>query len=197
MADGDDSLPHLVDRFLNCYGARAVIVGPHGSGKSTLLEHLVPLLGCVVWRQSAAAASGGDSAVAIVWLSLRRHERPFRQLVDSCQFWQRSGLLVIDGWEQLSTWQAIRVCWMTRRTGMGLLATCHRDYWLLPTLTKTAATPERVQQLVTERLVNAGCLSASEQRRFNELSLLTQLLQEEQGSVREVFMRLYDRFEDH
>lgn len=80
--------------------------------------------------------------------------------------------------------------------GMGLLATSHRKHWLLPTLVETAATPDRVQQLVTQRLAHAGHLTESQQREFRELSLLAQLLHEERGSVREVFMRLYDRYED-
>ncbi len=228
LADGDNSLPCLVERFRCQYDSRAIVVGPHGSGKSTLLEHLVPRLGYVVWRQFAGAKSTqlesqavpagahpppqtesslqaindvaelcDKSAAPIVWLSLRRQEQPMHKLADSRRFWRRAGLLVIDGWEQLSTWQAIRVCWSTRRTGMGLLATCHRDYWLLPTLVTTTATAEHVQRLVRERLASAGCLSAKEQHEFSELALLTQLLKEEQGSVREVFMRLYDRYEDY
>lgn len=179
----DDSLAVLADRFQRQFQCRAAIVGPHGSGKSTLLEHLVPLL-------------DGE----VVWLSLRRSERPFHKVRASTHQWPRGGVLVLDGFEQLSTWHAIRVCWMARRRRMGLLVTCHRPSRLLPTLLALAPTAELVQRLVADRLAESDSLSPFEHSGWVDAMTDKQRLQlwltEERGSVREVFMRLYDDYED-
>jgi energy-coupling factor transporter ATP-binding protein EcfA2 len=169
----------MLERLQQRLSYRAAIVGPHGSGKSTLLEHLGPLLGEETIR-----------------LRLRRSERPFAKIQASVPQWTTGGMLVLDGFEQLSLWQAIRVCWMTRRRQVGLLVTCHRPSWLLPTLVRTAPTPELVQRLVSERLADAHQLSPTARCRLTEPRLLQRWLTEERGSVREVFMRLYDYFED-
>lgn len=179
----DDSLAALADCFQRQFKCRAAIVGPHGSGKSTLLEHLVPLL---------------DSEV--VWLSLRRSERPFSKIRASTLQWSSGGVLVLDGFEQLSTWQAIRVCWMVRRRRMGLLATCHHPSRLLPTLRTLTPTAELVQRLVADRLADSRSLSQPDRgewvKELTDERMIQHWLTEERGSVREVFMRLYDYYED-
>lgn len=178
----DDSLAVLADRFQRRFHCRAAIVGPHGSGKSTLLEHLVPLL-------------NGEA----VWLKLRRSEQPLKKIRATSSQWSPGGVLVLDGFEQLSTWQAIRVCWMVRRRRMGLLVTCHQPSLLLPTLLALAPTAELVQRLVTERLAESRALSPVERSEWIEEMTdeqrLKRWLTEERGSVREVFMRLYDYYE--
>ncbi len=79
---------------------------------------------------------------------------------------------------------------------MGLLATCHRRSLWLPTLVEIAPTAELVQQLVIQRLAGDKQVSQADRQRWTDLSLLQQWLAQEQGSVREVFMRLYDCYED-
>jgi energy-coupling factor transporter ATP-binding protein EcfA2 len=179
----DDSLTALADSFQTRFRRRAAIVGPHGSGKSTLLEHLIPLL-------------NGEK----VLLKLRRSEQPFKKIRASTPQWSRGALLVLDGFEQLSTWQAIRVCWMVRQRRMGLLVTCHQPSWLLPTLLRLAPTAELVQRLVTERLAESHARSPLDRSEWIEemtdAQRLKRWLTEERGSVREVFMRLYDSYED-
>ncbi len=179
----DESLAALADSFQRQFHYRAAIVGPHGSGKSTLLEHLIPLL---------------DSEA--VWLSLRRSEQPFSKIRASTPQWSSGGVLVLDGFEQLSIWQTIRVCWMVRLRRMGLLVTCHRPSRLLPTLLTLAPTAELVQRLVTDRLAESRALSPLDRCEWlDEMTDERRLqgwLTKERGSVREVFMRLYDYYED-
>ena len=179
----DDSLAVLANSFQQRFHCRAAIVGPHGSGKSTLLEHLIPLL---------------DANA--VWLKLRRREKPFKKIRASSSQWSPGAVLVLDGFEQLSTWQAIRVCWMVRQQRVGLLATCHQPSWLLPTLLTLAPTAELVQRLVTERLTDSHTISQPDRNEWIEEMMderrLKRWLTEEHGSVREVFMRLYDYYED-
>lgn len=175
----DDSPATLAQRFHEALESRGAIVGPHGAGKSTLLEHLKPLL-------------RGEQ----ISLSLRRGERPFRSVCNTTSQWTQGGVLILDGFEQLSTLQAIRVCWKVRRSRMGLLATCHRRSRLLPTLVEIAPTAQLLQQLVVQRLAADDQLSQADRQRWTDLGLLQQWLTQEQGSVREVFMRLYDCYED-
>lgn len=185
----DDSADVLADKFHKRFRGRAAIVGPHGSGKSTLLEHLVPLLDCKV-----------------VWLKLRRSEQPLKEIRTTIERGASGGALVLDGFEQLSTLQAIRVCWMVRRRRMGLLVTCHRPSWLLPTLLTLTPTVGLVRQLVAECLAPCltRCLVESHGRfdrrewadAMTDESRLASWLAEEHGNIREVFMRLYDYYED-
>lgn len=175
----DNSPAKLAERFHRALGSRGAVVGPHGAGKSTLLEHLKPLL-------------HGER----ISLSLRRGQRPFQMICKTVPQWTHGGVLVLDGFEQLSTTQAICVCWMVRRRSMGLLATCHRRSLWLPTLVEIAPTAELVQQLVIQRLAGDSQVSQADRQQWTDLELLQQLLTQEQGSVREVFMRLYDCYED-
>lgn len=178
-AVADNSPATLAKRFHETLGSRGAIVGPHGAGKSTLLEHLKRVL-------------RGEQ----ISIKPRRGQRPFRTVYNSVSEWTRGDVLILDGFEQLSTLQAICVCWMARRRGMGLLVTCHRHSLWLPTLVEIAPTAQLVQQLVVQRLAGERQVSQADRRRWTDLELLQQWLAQEQGSVREVFMRLYDCYED-
>lgn len=215
------SLPELAIRFQQELGRRAAIIGPHGSGKSTLLTQLVPLLGELRWRQFAAAEPlqatarstlqiasagsfsenpAGENSVGggIVWLVLRRSQQsPLPHILHSRSHWRPGGLLVLDGMEQLRSWEyaALRLC--LGPAGMGLLATCHHVYRTLPCLVDTSATPQILQQLIAERLAAGRPVSPELHKHLTDLQLIRRMLAEEQGSVREVFMRLYDVVENH
>lgn len=141
---------------------------------------------------------------AIVWLALRRHKTPaFKptvvgstappttpvgQLWRSRSHWKRDGLLVIDGFEQLPKPMQWLTIGLTRRRRMGLLVTTHRSVPLRPLL-KTKPSLELAKRLVMQVFEN-HCGPVPEG--LIDERLLQCLLNEEQGNLREVLMRLYD-----
>lgn len=195
------SVANLAAKFKTQHGCQAAIVGPHGSGKSTLLSHLVPELGDVAWHQPADKQDGLLNPTGnIVWLALRRAgQRPLPQIVATRKYWRQGGLLVLDGLEQLRPWEVLCLRITQRAAGMGLLATCHRRLRMpglnLATLVDTHADAELVRRLIVERLESACGISSAWKQDFTQIQLIERLLEEEQGNVREVFMRLYDLVE--
>jgi len=126
---------------------------------------------------------------SITWLAVRRGAQAAQRVVLSRQHWQPGGMLVIDGFEQLSWWTQWRTMHSTRSRGMGLLVTSHRRL-ALSTLVQTEASVPLVQHIIHRAQENAGVGLAPG---FASPPLIAQLLQEEGGNVREVLMRLYDR----
>lgn len=190
----------LATSFRSQCRCRAAIVGPHGSGKSTLLAHLVPQLGDIGWYQSAENRGSYVRPQAngtVVWQVVRRGLRPLQQILSSHAAWQKSGVLVVDGWEQLRGWEAAWLRTRVWKTRMGLLVTCHRPRFSLPSLHDTTPDVDIVQRLVVECLVRADWIPEAVRQQLAAGPLIERLLLEEQGSVREVFMRLYDLVENY
>lgn len=179
LAPADHCVAELARRFTSDLHGRGLVVGPHGSGKSSLLAHLVPQL--------------QGRCVSHV---LRRGQRPYRQILAHRPQWRRGRILVLDGLEQLWPWEYALVRSLAAAAGMGLLATAHRPYRSLPTLVKTAADVATLQQLVARLLSAQRELPTQLLERLLDPHQLGQLLAAEQGSVREVFMRLYDVVEE-
>lgn len=193
QANRGPEIVSLRDRFLDRLNRRGALVGPHGSGKSTLLEHLVPYLGRLRFRRDASGqvTTQSDSG-NVVWLGLRRHGGAMDLHRDQ---WQAGGLVVLDGFEQLHGMSRLRVVLETRLKRIGLLVTSHHST-LLPTLMATNVTLPLVGALVAARLAEANDLPPLLAKMLLDERLLGQLLLETEGNVREVFMRLYDRYEN-
>jgi hypothetical protein len=100
----------LVDR-LRQYAWRGAIVGPHGSGKSTLLEALVP-----------AIEQAGRQARRV---SLHDGERRLPAEFVWPKSSEPAGVVIVDGYEQLSWLARRKLNTALRRSGWGLLATVH------------------------------------------------------------------------
>jgi hypothetical protein len=196
----------LVDRFENVCKRRGAIVGPHGTGKSTLLEHLTPRLGRVVWRtKSSRENSSGDTPASrdvsefplsfstgrpVIWLSLRRDRRPFSSWLGTRRLWTKGSLLVIDGFEQMTLpgrWLVLRV---NRFAQSGILLTSHRPM-ALTTLCWTGSNVAALQGTILRAFHNAG---VSGEEHYLDAARLRELLELENGNIREVLMRLYDDF---
>ncbi|WP_425615616.1 hypothetical protein NA78x_005545 [Anatilimnocola sp. NA78] len=147
------------------------IIGPHGSGKSSLLAALAPRLeaqGRVVVQQQL---HGGQRALD--WQPLKHRE------------WTNRTLVVIDGYEQLSSWQRLLLKWRCCLRGAGLLVTAHQPVGL-PVIFTTKPSLELalgiVQQLLPEsddRITPAD---------------VAQAYTTHQGDLREMLLRLYDVF---
>ncbi len=168
----------LRDRLIADCQSRGAILGPHGAGKSTLVHHLL-------------SGWGGPFAR----LQLRRRESPWGRVRQVLPGMGRGQLLVLDGFEQLSPLARIHVRWSTRRRGVGLLVTSHRTCGVT-VLARVEPGPELVWRLVRNRLDAAGVALSGEAMRDLE-HRTGRLLRVHGGNVREVFMALYDWFEEH
>ncbi|MFO0916039.1 MAG: hypothetical protein U0795_23985 [Pirellulales bacterium] len=159
----------LLDTFERL-GRRAQIVGPHGTGKSTLIATLQPHMIARGWDVLAVWCRADERRLPS-WL----FERP----------WTERTVLVIDGYEQLTWWDRLKLRWRAWRGKSGWLVTSHSDL-AGPVLWRTVADLATVRQLVHQLLSQQG--------------LDPQLLDERldaswsacQGNVRELLFALFD-----
>lgn len=158
----------------------AEIVGPHGSGKSTLVHTLIPALTARGWRVVLFVLQRGQFSL--------RSKTECRSAWDGRAQWDAQTQVIVDGFEQLSSWNAWRLRRSCRRTGAGLLVTSHRPVGL-PTLRNTSTSLMLAQQLV-DFLGQHGPTPISPAD--VEASFARQ-----QGNLREVFFELYDLHEQH
>ena len=123
---------------------RGAIVGPHGSGKSTLLESLIP-------RIEAA----GKSVRRVALRDGQRRLPDDFELPAAAE--QQSGLVIVDGYEQLGWWARRKLDRMCQQRGWGLLVTVHAppDGRSLPELYRTEPSLELLTQLV-EHLIRGS-----------------------------------------
>jgi energy-coupling factor transporter ATP-binding protein EcfA2 len=151
----DEPLTAVLARFA-ANGRRGVLVGPHGSGKTTLLEALAPLLGPVTWLRLRRAPA--ENRVALQQLPRRI-----------------SGVLLLDGLEQLGPWD----WWRVQRRANAILATSHRP-GRLPLLRQHNPTAELLAELVRD---------LGEEPPAD----LAALFAKRQGDLRACLRELYDR----
>jgi len=175
----------LYANFRN-FDYQSQIIGGHGTGKTTFLLEFMRILmqqGCIVHHFCL-------------------HDRQ-RFLTDI--FWERqislndqfkTGVIgkvpitVIDGYEQLSLVEKIRLRRTCRKGRSGLLITTHYPAWRLPVLLRTETTDATLQYII-------GHL-------FRELpdvkppgnALCQSLFNRHQGNLRNVLFALYDHYEE-
>jgi len=171
----------LIERLLQL--RRCAIVGPHGSGKSSLLAFLREPLRVRFedrlhwWRfpmEGPAAAP-----LASLWAALGS--------------WSQADLLVVDGYEQLSTFRRIQLRRQARRQRFALCVTCHRQPRGVASLYETTPTLQTVRDLVTDLLVAHPDLQLDYDQRVRER--WESLPHRARGNVRELLFQLYDDFE--
>jgi hypothetical protein len=166
----DESIAGLVER-LRTDGWWGEIVGPHGSGKSTLLAALMPQLKAAGRNVLHVALHNGQRRLpAHVW---RERFTPLTQVV-------------IDGYEQLSRWQRMRIRRRCKLSRCGLLATAHASVGL-PPLYRTSPTYEIAVRVVQSLLAgDEAAMGNEEVRHFFEA---------QRGDMREMLFALYDVYE--
>lgn len=162
----------LVDRLRNTawWGE---IVGPHGSGKSTLLASLLPVI-----------EKSGRKVLAIALHDGQRRVPP--NLRRDLQL-ERPGLLVVDGYEQLSYLSRLRLKWFCRRHAIGLLVTSHVSVGL-PELFRTAVTAEVAANVVATLFAGHPPTPLLEK--------VPEIVARHGGDLRETLMELYDFYEN-
>jgi hypothetical protein len=159
----------LVDR-LAAQGWRGAIVGPHGSGKSTLVVALAAELERRGRRVAAFVLSEGQRRLPDAWRTL-----PAGPLV-----------VIVDGYEQLSSWSRWRLRLAARGRGWGLLVTSHRPLGL-PTLFETRVELETLRELVRQ-------LAPSADQRIGDDDIRAAFAAHA-GNAREALFALYDVYE--
>lgn len=163
----DEKLTQVFDRLMANRGW-GEIVGPHGSGKSCLLLTLAK-----EWEQR-----GRDVVMIELHDGQRRLPVPLGEL--ACD---GDTLVCIDGFEQLSWFQAWRLRRHVRKAGGGLLVTTHQSVGL-PRIYETSSSVEMAQQLVESLTV--------EHRASIDPQQVANAYADAQGNLREMFFALYD-----
>lgn len=170
-------------------GRRAVIVGPHGTGKSTLLHTFLPKLQRsfpkVAFHQLSNDPSIGIGKRLAERLSGGKRIR--NGLVDLPE----DGLLVVDGWEQLTRPSRWRIAKSAASRKVTLLATCHHRLPGWTSLYETKSTPKLIRSLAGDLLSD----SPYEIRKMVDGDLKNRNLAPT-TNVRDLWFEMYDRVED-
>lgn len=155
---------------------RSCITGPHGTGKTTLLVHLRTHLD----RESelpsrlATLRIGGGSAE--LWQTLATVPR--------------EGMMIVDGYEQLTLVDRWRLIYRAWKGGLRLLVTAHRPPWLFHRLAETGTPRPIARQLATM------LLSEFPEQRERMLRSFDQRWRAAEGNIRQLWATLYEDFED-
>ena len=168
---GEDA-EHLIAE-LAAQNWRGAIIGPHGSGKSTLLETLKPAL---------AAAGRNIHSVALRDGQRRLPGETFAALERIAT----NRLLIVDGYEQLSRLERLRLAWYCHRRQCGLLVTAHVSV-SPPTLITLTPSPGLIEQLVVDLCAEVSTLVAVDQVSASHAR--------HGSNVREIVFDLYDHYE--
>lgn len=153
-------------------GSRGQIIGPHGSGKSTLLATLVPALEHQGRSTLVLTLHDGQRRLpSQTWLALQLPP---------------GGVLVIDGYEQLSPLSRLRLRWLCRRRRLGLIVTAHHGVGL-PELLNTTTDVSLAQTLVADLLGRHDELITPEE--------VAARFEHHQGNLRELLFEMYDLYE--
>ncbi len=165
----ENEQPSQLITKLAAHNWRGAIIGPHGSGKTTLLESLKPAL----------AAAGRN----VCTISLHNGQRRLPPLPSSQS---SSFLLIIDGYEQLSRLERMRILARSYFDRTGLLAASHART-CLPTLIQLSPDQTLVQQLVADLCARVSTTITTADIAASHAC--------HGSNVREIFFDLYDRHE--
>lgn len=162
-----------------------LVVGEHGSGKSTLIQTLLPGLNdrfCDVRTIQTHAPTAADLAGR-----LAQRRRTSAAVIRAAKGLVPSGLMIVDGLEQLGLASRFRLMRIARSRQQYVLATSHRELWPFATLFRTEVTSDLIHDL-TETLVAD---ESDVLRRAVKHELQTRPLTTLQN-VRELWFDLYD-----
>jgi energy-coupling factor transporter ATP-binding protein EcfA2 len=105
------NLEHLVDDFDDRCRGWASIIGPHGTGKSTLIASLKAFF---------------EKSRPVYAYRLSTQERSSAPINRDRHDWKRGGLVIVDGYEQLSAWSSWRLRRWVKKRCAKLLVTGHQ-----------------------------------------------------------------------
>ncbi|MCA9139129.1 MAG: ATP-binding protein [Planctomycetales bacterium] len=168
---------------------RAVIVGPHGTGKSTLVHTFLGKLQRgfpkVAFHQLANDPSIG------FFKRWRQRVSSGKRIRDELASLPSDGLLIVDGWDQLTIPARWRIARSASARKVTLMATSHRYLpgWTL--LYETFTTPKLIRSLADDLLND----SPYELRKMIDGHLKTRRLNPK-TNVRDLWFEMYDLVED-
>ncbi|MCS7467848.1 ATP-binding protein [Stieleria sp. ICT_E10.1] len=187
--------PHNVDAQLESLLAklkstrRALIVGPHGTGKSTLLHTFLPKLQRS-YPQVAFHQLNNDPSMSLR-KRLAERFRAGKRIRDGLMELPQDGLLVVDGWEQMTHLSRLRLARTASNRKLTLLATCHYRMPGWTVLHETRANPKLIRSLAEDLLSD----SPYELRKMIDGHLKERRLTPT-TNVRELWFEMYDVVED-
>jgi hypothetical protein len=171
------------------YGSVMQIVGSHGSGKSTLLQTLLRHLEQQHFLIRLEVLNDRRSQLPPDFLPIRHDQRIF---------------YMIDGYEQLSFWEQIRLRFQNWRLTGGLLLTTHKPVLGIRVLYRTTSRFELFVKLVqeltkvysaTNSATNPATNSATHSLIF-ETTVLREVYCRSGGNFRTAFFELYDMVQE-
>ena len=164
-------------------GLRGQIIGPHGSGKSTLIESLAEYLeitGLMVIKETLHNSQRCISQSLGANLSDLPDHFPDIPRKDT--------ILIVDGYEQLSFLNGIRLIRLCRRKKIGLLVTAHSPRLFAgPVLYRTGTSADTLQKIVSYLISEPGFVPGE--------PLLSDLRQKHKKNTRAILDGLYDWWE--
>ncbi|QEF98282.1 NACHT domain protein [Stieleria maiorica] len=187
--------PHNVDMQLESLLAklrttrRALIVGPHGTGKSTLLHTFLPKLQRS-YPQVAFHQLSNDPSMGLR-KRLAERFRAGKRVRDGLAELPQDGLLVVDGWEQMTHVSRLRVARSAANRKLTLLTTAHYRMPGWTVLHETRSNPKLIRSLADDLLSD----SPYELRKMIDGHLKDRRLTAA-TNVRELWFEMYDLVED-
>ena len=171
------TLDELVADFFGRCRDWGAIIGPHGSGKSTLIASLQPVLAkhCSIFAYRFSTT-----------------DREFQMLWNQCLQWSDNSLIIVDGYEQLSSWARWRLRSAVRRRKAGLLITAHQPYRAFAVLMQTSVDEEQAKCLRDALLQKRPDLAAAVDLEAVWAAARTEF----PTDLRETMMSMYDWVED-
>ena len=167
----DQSLAQLLD-VLRQNAWWGELIGPHGVGKSTLLAALVPEL-----------VAAGRQPESFVIAPDRPHPTWTKEQISG---WTSTTQVIVDGSEQLSWWNLMRLKRAVKARQAGLLITAHHSLGLPPLI---ALSPQlQVAQAVVEKLLPPGDATILP-------TDVATVFQTQGGNIRETLFALYDLYQ--
>lgn len=170
------------------------IVGRHGSGKSTLVaalanrishdfEHILRV--CLV------------KPVQAEWRTAYRHRRQVAKSIDAAVIQAMStphqrSLIIVDGAEQMRSWNYWRFLRRIRRSGIACLLTSHRPLMQVPVLFQTRLRPDMIHDLTLNQVQRSSPIVGGLVRRDLSMRDL-----ESVENLRDYWFELYDVVQPH
>jgi len=183
--DGDDRFFPELYSSLRKSDYRSQIVGCHGTGKTTFLTVFVPYLERHNHNANHVILHDGQRTLPREFWE--RHSSLVSQFKSGTI--EKPSINVIDGYEQLSLAQKIRLRLCFRKGQCGLLITTHTPAWRLPVLMQTESNYETLQSVMAHLFRNQPNIKPP-----NEI-LCRSLFEQHQGNIRNVLFDLYDDYE--
>ena len=171
--------------FIN-FAYQSQIIGGHGTGKTSFLFEFVCYLESRKHIVNHFTLHDGQRSLPREFWE--RQKTLVAQFLDGAM--KEPPIAVVDGYEQLSLAQKIRLRRTCRKGQSGLLITTHTTAWRLPVLLRTETTDATLQYIIGHLFRNLPDIEPPDK------ALCRSLFDRHQGNLRNVLFDLYDHYEE-